>query len=104
MLEPYITKQDTHWHRAIPSQTPLFSYLLFITQGFTCNHISMLLGIGVMTACKCIHECTHAICLHMYSARIHLPTLAEARVNMRSGSSKPAFLASTALSTGHTLP
>ena len=42
----------------------------------------MLLGIGVMTACKCIHECTRAICLHMYSARIRLPTLAEARVNM----------------------
>jgi hypothetical protein len=42
----------------------------------------MLLGIGVMTACDCIHECTRAICLHMYSARIRLPTLAEARVNM----------------------
>jgi DDE superfamily endonuclease len=42
----------------------------------------MLLGIGIMTACKCIHECTRAICLHMYTARIRLPTPAEARVNI----------------------
>src|SRR5256714_8800345 len=82
MLEPYITKQDTHWRRAIPSRTRLFSYLLYVTQGFTYNHISMLLSIGVMSACKCIHECTRALCLHMYSARIRLPTLVEARVNM----------------------
>ena len=81
-LEPYITKQDTYWRQAIPSQTGLFSYLLFVTQGFTYNHISMLLGIGVMTACECIHECTRAVCLHMYSTRIRLPTLVEARVNM----------------------
>jgi hypothetical protein len=80
-LEPYIVKQDTHWREAIPSRTRLVAYL-FITQGFTYNHISMLLGIGIMTGCKCVHECMRAICLHLYVTYIHLPTLAEARVNM----------------------
>ena len=42
----------------------------------------MQLGIGVMTACKCVHECTRAICQHMFSTYIRLPTLIEARVNM----------------------
>ena len=92
MLEPYITKQDTYWRRAIPSRTRLFSYLLFVMQGFTYNHISMLLGIGVMTACKCIHECTRTICLYMYSVRIRLPTLTEARVNMESWKQQTGLL------------
>ena len=42
----------------------------------------MLLGIGVMTVCKCVHECTRVIYVHIYSAYIHLPTSAEARINM----------------------
>ena len=48
----------------------------------TYNQISMLLGIGVMTACKCVHECTYAICRHMFMAYIRLPTPQESRANM----------------------
>jgi len=48
----------------------------------TYAQISFGLGIGIMTACKCVHECTYAICRHMFSTYIHLPTPAEARINM----------------------
>jgi DDE superfamily endonuclease len=82
LLEPYITKQDTRWRRAVPSQIRPIAYLLYVTQGMTYTHISMLLGIGVMTACECIHQCTYAICRHMFAAYIRLPTAAEARLNM----------------------
>lgn len=81
-LEPYIAKQDTCFRQAIPSRTRVIAYLLFVTQGSTYLSISMQLGIGVRTVCKCIHECTYAICQHMYEVYIRLPTAIEARINM----------------------
>ena len=77
-LEPYITKQDTRYRLAIPSRTRVIAYLLFVTQGLTYTNISMQLGIGITTACTCIHECTYAICQHMYPTYIRLPTAIEA--------------------------
>ena len=81
-LEPYISKQDTRWRQAVPSQTRVIAYLFHVTQGMTYNQISMILGIGVMTACKCIHACAYAICRHMFSVYIRLPTPPEARGNI----------------------
>ena len=81
-LEPYIKKRDTHFRLAIPSRTRVVAYLLFITQGLTYTQISMQLGIGIRTACTCIHQCTNAICQHLYPIYIRLPTAIEARVNM----------------------
>ena len=43
----------------------------------------MLLGIGIATAHLCVHECTYAICTHMFSTYIRFPTAAEARRNMQ---------------------
>jgi hypothetical protein len=81
-LEPYIAKQDTRWRRAIPSRIRVIAYLLHITQGMTYRQLSHLLGIGVMTVCKCVHQCTYAICRHMFLTYIRLPTPTEARANM----------------------
>ena len=60
----------------------VIAYLLYVAQGMTYLQISHLLGIGVMTVCKCVHECTYAICKHMFLVYIRLPTSVEARANM----------------------
>jgi len=80
--EPYISKKNTHWRLAIPSRVRVIAYLLYVCQGMTYLQISEKLGIGVMTACECIRGCTYAICRHMFSTYIRLPTSAEARLNM----------------------
>jgi hypothetical protein len=82
LVEPYISKQDTRWRKAIPSAARVIAYLLFVMQGMTYFQISNSLGIGVMTVCKCVHECTYAINRHMFAAYIRLPTPAEARATM----------------------
>jgi hypothetical protein len=58
------------------------AYLYYVAQGMTYFQISMLLGIGVMTACKIVHECTYTVCKHMYSTYIRFPTIMKARQNM----------------------
>ena len=81
-LEPYIVKKDTRWRRAIPSQVRVMAYLFYVTQGMSYHQISLQLGIGVMLACTCVHQCVYAICRHMFSTYIRLPTPTEARSNM----------------------
>lgn len=58
------------------------AYLLYVTQGMTYTQISMLLGIGKATAHLCVHQCTYAICKHMYALYIRFPTAVEARKSM----------------------
>jgi hypothetical protein len=48
----------------------------------TYHQISMLLGIGKATAWLYVHQCTYAICKHMYAMYIRFPTPAEARKSM----------------------
>ena len=67
----------------MPSRARLIAYLLYVAQGMTYHQISMLIGIGTATACLCVHQCTYAICEHMFSAYIRFPTPAEARRNMQ---------------------
>ena len=82
ITEPHISKKDTRWRQTVPSRVRVIAYLLYVCQGMTYLQISEKLGIGVMTACECIHACTYVICRHMFSTYIRLPTPAEARLNM----------------------
>ena len=82
ITEPHISKKDTRWRLAVPSRVRVIAYLLYVCQGMTYLQISEKLGIGVMTAGECIRACTYAICRHMFSTYIRLPTPAEARLNM----------------------
>jgi DDE superfamily endonuclease len=77
--EPHIAKRDTRLRLAVPSQTRLIAYLLYMTQGITYKQISEELGIGFMTVSKCVHDCTNAIVRHMFATYIRLPTPAQAR-------------------------
>jgi len=81
-LEPYIEKQETRWRPAVPSEGRVVVYLLYVTQGMTLEQIGHFCGIGKSTAHLCIHECTFAICRHMFKTYIRLPTAEEARSNM----------------------
>lgn len=81
-LESYISKQDTQFRQVVPSQIHLVTYLLYVTQGMIYTQISMMIGIDVMTACKCVHQCTYAVCRHMFSTYIRLPTFVETHTNM----------------------
>jgi hypothetical protein len=87
-IEPYIVKRDTNWRLAVPSRTRVIAYLLYTAQGLTYTNISILLGIGKMTACECVRECTYAICRHMFSTYIRLPSPQEARANMEKWKQK----------------
>ena len=62
--------------------SPYSCILFYVTQGMTYVQISKQTGIDVKSACKYVHECTYAICRHMFSAYIRLPTPMEARANM----------------------
>ena len=82
LVKPYITKQDTRWQKAVPTAARLITYLLYVTQGMAYHQISLLMGFIESTICRCIHDCAYAICKHMFSTYIRLPTLAEWRTNM----------------------
>lgn len=83
LLEPYIAKQNTRWRQAVPSRARVIAYLLYVVQGLTYEQISWQIGIGKRTACLCVHECVYAVCRHMFSAYIRLPSPAETRANMQ---------------------
>jgi len=82
ILLPYITRQNTRFRQAVPSQRRLAIFLYHITLGACYTAVSNQFGHGKSTISNIVGQVAEAIYKHMTKRYVRFPSPEEAKLSM----------------------
>jgi len=80
--------QDTQFRAATPSRVRLLVFLAYVATGSNYRVLESLFGLGVSNICKCVHDVSKKMIIHMSKQYIRLPTPLEAIQSMNAWNSQ----------------